>query len=318
MKLDPRHLEIIAAIVDEGGLSEGAAFLGKSQPSVSRTVSQLEQRIGAPLFEPGRRPLKPTELGKALAVRGRQVLAANASASEVVAKHRQGMAGLVRAGGTPIFMDGVIATMIADFQLQNPDVRIDQSYGYSDELIAKVADGTLDLAICPLRRDTALGELTFKSILSGLNVIACRAGHPLTRHSGITPADLAAFPWIAPPARSPLYRDLRRALASIGAEDFKISFSGGTLASVMSVLIGSDALTVLPYSVVFMQRHLGQVDALSLHIGHPERDLGVLTAPDAARPRAVARFEAFIIRQFSTLAAAIERHQQDALWRRTR
>ncbi|MEO1746662.1 MAG: LysR family transcriptional regulator, partial [Pseudomonadota bacterium] len=37
MKMDPRHLEILAAIVDEGGLTEGAVALGKTQPSVSRT-----------------------------------------------------------------------------------------------------------------------------------------------------------------------------------------------------------------------------------------------------------------------------------------
>jgi DNA-binding transcriptional LysR family regulator len=55
MKLDPRHLEILAAIVDHGGLTEGAAALGKSQPSVSRTLAQLEARIGTPLFKPGRR-----------------------------------------------------------------------------------------------------------------------------------------------------------------------------------------------------------------------------------------------------------------------
>ena len=59
MKIDSRHLEIIAAIVDNGGLTEGAEALGKSQPSVSRTVAMLEARIGARLFEKNRRPLQP-------------------------------------------------------------------------------------------------------------------------------------------------------------------------------------------------------------------------------------------------------------------
>ena len=46
MKIDPRHLEILAAIVDHGGLTEGASALGKSQPSVSRSLSMLEERLG--------------------------------------------------------------------------------------------------------------------------------------------------------------------------------------------------------------------------------------------------------------------------------
>ena len=69
MKLDPRHLEILAAIVDHGGLTEGAEALGKSQPSVSRTLSQLEARIGAPLFTP-RGALQPTDLGGRWPIRG--------------------------------------------------------------------------------------------------------------------------------------------------------------------------------------------------------------------------------------------------------
>ncbi|MDJ0824607.1 MAG: LysR family transcriptional regulator [Rhodobacter sp.] len=318
MKLDPRHLEILAAVVDEGGLTEGARALGKSQPSLSRTLSQLEHRIGAPLFEPGRRPLRPTELGRALAERGRQVLTANAAASSIVTKYRGGKSGLVRVGGTPVFMDGVIAGMIADFQQQNPDVRIDQSYGYAEDLTAALTAGTLDLAICPMRRDARAEGVEFQPILPGLNVVACRAGHPLMRRTLVTPADLAEFPWIAPPVDSPLYKDLRRALANIGTEAFKISFTGGTLASVISILTGSDALTVLPYSVVFMLRRQNTLGALSLQIGHPDRDLGLLTARAAPASPAAARFKAFVAKQFGGLAVTIQQHQQDMLWRGAR
>ena len=42
MNLDPRLLSILAAIVDHGGLTEGAKALGKSQPSVSLSLEMLE------------------------------------------------------------------------------------------------------------------------------------------------------------------------------------------------------------------------------------------------------------------------------------
>ena len=81
MKLDPRHLEILAAIVESGGLTEGAAQLGRSQPSVSRSIATLEARVGQPLFEPRRRPLRPTELGLSLAAEGKKILEAGRAAS---------------------------------------------------------------------------------------------------------------------------------------------------------------------------------------------------------------------------------------------
>ena len=105
MKIDPRQLEILAAIVQAGGLTEGAAALGKSQPSLSRSVAALEARLGSPLFVTGRRPLMPTELGARLAEEGRRVLQAGEAATHLVQNFRAGKAGAVRMAGTPIFMD---------------------------------------------------------------------------------------------------------------------------------------------------------------------------------------------------------------------
>lgn len=315
MKLDPRHLEILAAIIDRGGLTEGAEALGKSQPSVSRTLSQLEARIGAPLFQPGRRPLQPTELGLALAEQGRAVLRASRSASEIVTRILTGHAGLVRVGGTPIFMDGVVSGMIAAFQQQMQNVRVDQSYGYAEALTERLLNGTLDTAILPMQKAIIPDGLTFRPMLAGLNVIACRAGHPLARRKVITPEEIGHYPWIAPPADSPLYKDLRRALANIGTESFRVSFSGGSLASVLGILAGSDTLTVLPYSVVFLTKAQSGITALSLEIGHPERELGLLTARAREPSPAVRRFNAFLTAKLEALSLTITRHQTDRLWR---
>ncbi len=212
-------------------------------------------------------------------------------------------------------MDGVISAMIAMFQQQMPDVRVDQSYGYAAELTDKLRNGTLDMAILPLQQDTIPEDLSFQPILPGLNVIACRQGHPLARKKLVTPGEIVKYSWIAPPVNSPLYHDLRRALSNIAAEDFRISFSGGSLASVVEVLSGSDSLTVLPYSVVFMMRNKFAITALSLEIGHPERDLGVFVARSHDETPAFRRFRSFIVAQFESLSRRITKQQSDRLWR---
>ncbi|MFN3169886.1 MAG: LysR family transcriptional regulator [Hyphomicrobiales bacterium] len=315
MKFDPRHLEIVAAIVDSGGLTEGAEALGKSQPSVSRTLSMLEARVGSRLFEKNKRPLQPTELCLALATEGRKVLAANKAASDVVKRYLDGRSGVVRVGGSPIFMDGVISGMIAEFQNGHPDVRIDQSYNYAQDLMEKLEAGTLDVAICPMKVDAIPSGFTFKDILPGRNVIACGATHPVANRTSVTLSDIAPYPWIAPPTDSPLYEDLRSVLSSIGMRDFRVSFSGGSLTSIINILERSDALTVLPYSVVFTLRRQKMLSALSIKIGHPERNLGLLTRADVPLGPTVRRFHQFIVREFATLADTILKHEQNALWR---
>lgn len=310
MKLDSEHLEILAMIVEKGGLTEGAEALGKSQPSVSRTMALLENRIGAPLFEPGKRPLRPTELGENLARLGARIHVLNAEAGRLVHSYRRGHAGRLRIAGTPIFMDGVVSTFIADFQTRHPDVQIAQSYGYFDQLAASLRNGGLDMAIVPLHPGSVPTDMTFVPLLPGRNVIAARAGHPLMRRNSITLADIDPYPWIAPPADSPLFRDLQRALKSIGKEDFRVSFSGGTLASIISVLGGSEALTVLPYSVVFLTRKGSGLEALRLKIEHPDRQLGMLTLDGATVPPALKQFESFLKDEFALLEARIQHESQ--------
>lgn len=310
MKLDSEHLEILAMIVEKGGLTEGAEALGKSQPSVSRTMALLEDRIGAPLFEPGKRPLRPTELGEHLARLGARIHALNAEASRLVQSYRKGHTGRLRIAGTPIFMDGVVSTFIADFQTRHPDVQIAQSYGYFDQLAASLRNGSLDMAIVPLHQGSVPTDMTFVPLLPGRNVIAARAGHPLMRRNTLTLADIDPYPWIAPPPDSPLYRDLQRALKSIGKEDFRVSFSGGTLASIISILAGSDALTVLPYSVVFLSRKMSGLDALKIRIEHPDRQLGMLTFNGATHPPAQRQFASFLKDEFALLEARIQHEGQ--------
>ncbi len=315
MKLDPRHLEMLFAIVEKGGLSDGAALLGKSQPSLSRSLAILEDRVGTALFEPDRRPLRPTELGQALAAEGRKVFQAGKASSDILARFQDGKTGAVRVGGTPFFLDGVISSMLATFQFKHPDVRIDQIYGYMNDLLPRLKDGTLDLAILPMRASSIPEGFAFEQILPGRNVIACRAGHPLARRGSVKLAEIGQYPWIAPPADSPLYQDLRNVLKEIGIRDFKVSFTGGSLSATVSILTGSDALTVLPFSVVFMMRRQRAVSALSIRIGDPDRHLGVLRRADLRLSPVANRVRNHIRSEFETLETSITRVSQSTVWR---
>lgn len=316
MKIDPNHLHMLAAIIDSGGLTEGAAQLNKSQPSVSRSVAMLEKRIGSRLFEKGKRPLRPTELCQTLAEQGRIVATASAAAQTAVDLYSGGKAGTARIAGTPIFMDGVISNMMASFQNAFPEVAIHQSYGYLAELSEQLNVGNIDLAICPVSPNEVPASLKFRPILRGRNVIACAPSHPLARQSAVKLEDIAAYPWIAPPAGSPLYADLKGALDSIGITDFRVSFTGGSLASILSVMAGSDALTVLPYSVVFMQRAAKTITALPVRVEHPDRELGLLWHKDRPMRPAVRRFQRFLEAEFKGLADRINERGREDVWRR--
>lgn len=259
--------------------------------------------------------MRPTELCLALAYQGRMIAEAAREAEAAVDLYNGGKSGTARLAGTPIFMDGVISTMIASFQSAFPEVTIHQSYGYLAELAEQLNVGNIDLAICPVRRDKIPPNMIFKPILEGRNVIACASSHPLSRKSSLKLSEIADYPWIAPPADSPLYEDLQEALRSIGIKDVKVSFTGGSLASIISVLTGSEALTVLPYSVVFLQQHLKTLSSLPIKIDHPARELGLLWRGDREPRPAVDRFRKYIEAEFVGLGQNIIQRGRDSIWR---
>ena len=73
------------------------------------------------------------------------------------------------------------------------------------------------------------------------------------------------------------------------------------LRSVSNVLTGSDALTVLPYSVVYSLRRQNKLAALSIKIDHPDRNLGLLYPKESLSP-ATSRFIKYLEAEFKNLS----------------
>ncbi len=242
------------------------------------------------------------------------MLSASRKASDTIESFRLGKSGLVRVGGTPFFMDALIAPMIADFQVQNPDVRIDQSYGYMADLRAALKGDQIDLAICPIDILEEGSGLAFQKVLPGRNVVACRVTHPLLLKRRPQPSQLLEYPWVAPPPGSPLLADLHSLLLSFGATEIKIRYTGGSLMSLVNYLKGIDALTVLPHSVVFALRNEKSITALPVSVPHPERALGLLSRATSAHTPAIEKFSQHIRHSFDRLQHLIHRHEQAVVW----
>ncbi|MGB3243541.1 MAG: LysR family transcriptional regulator [Sulfitobacter sp.] len=314
MKIDEKHLAQLAAVVEAGGVTEGANLLGMSQPAVSRTLSTLEKRLGEPLFLPGRRPLVPTIIGQQLAAHGKVIFEAGRKASETVVGFRAGSAGTVRIGGVPFFMDAFISRMIGQFQIREPDIRVDQSYGNLPEIQAGLRSGQLDMAVCPLGVVEPGSELEFTQILPGRNVVAARARHPLFKKQSVTSNDLLRYPWIAPLPGSPLLADLHSILLSIGMSEVNVRYSGGSLLSVLNYLEETDAMTVLPQSILFAFRQTRLFKTIPIKIPQPDRSLGILRLKDAPVLPASDKLVRFIGSAFDDLRAIILRHENAVVW----
>ncbi len=314
MRLNERHLMQLAAVIDTGGISHAAALLGMTQPAVSRSLSMLEARVGEPLFVKGRRPQQATLLGNLLAAHGRAIMSASRKASDTATGFVRGTKGIVRVSGVPFFMDAMISRMVAQFQNTEPDITLQQSYGNLPELSSALEGDQTDLAIVPMGLVDAAPGFEFTQILQGRNIVACSATHPLLRKHRLQTSDLTDYPWVAPLPGSPLLSDLHAILMTIGISELNIRYSGGSLMSVMNYMADTDALAVLPHSVVFATRKENRITLLPLDIPQPNRSLGILRCANALRAPAVMRFADHVTAAFEDIKHLIKRHENAVVW----
>ena len=73
MRIDPKQLRYLRAIVEHKTFAPAADVLGLSQPALSRSISELEGEIGTRLLNRGRQGATPTVFGQALAARSEAI-----------------------------------------------------------------------------------------------------------------------------------------------------------------------------------------------------------------------------------------------------
>jgi len=111
-------------VVDAGSFTAAAKVVGASKSFVSRSVSRLEEDLGARLLFRTTRSLQLTPAGRAYYERAKSAIEALGEAAETVTEEGAEPRGLVRLT-VANDIGGVVAETIAEFYRAHPKVRVD-------------------------------------------------------------------------------------------------------------------------------------------------------------------------------------------------
>lgn len=167
------------AVADAGSFTAAAEMLNTTVASVSRRISELEDRLGVKLFTRTTRHVSLNPDGETYLAQCRDALRMLNAAEDELSDRQAGLTGQIRMTAAVEFGERVIAPAISTFQLLHPEVSIDLDLS-NDRF--DLIEGKYDLAV-------RLGEFPDSSLIARKigerRLLACAApdylkrfGHP--------------------------------------------------------------------------------------------------------------------------------------------
>ncbi|WP_263752550.1 LysR family transcriptional regulator [Kosakonia cowanii] len=199
-----KHFRLVIALINYGSVLHASSALNISQPTASKLLNELEEAIGAQLFNRNRRGVTPTELGRAFAERGRSVLNQIDSVSELIASLKKGYEGKVIIGLIQTSSSHLISLAIEDVLSSDSAIQIKVIEGGSESIINKLVSAEVDL-IMGRRSDIPHHFVLHQEILFNENAfIVANRNHPLRLRKRVTAEELLSYPWVLPPLETSL------------------------------------------------------------------------------------------------------------------
>jgi LysR family transcriptional regulator for metE and metH len=189
LRLEIRHYETIAAIIEFGTMTEAARHLSVTQSAMSHRLAQAERRLGESLFSRGPdRRLAPTAHGIAVAQAAIRAIAELQRVEDALAGTASGVEVMVRLGVGSYDCFDWFPTFRSTVRDRHPEIELDLAV-VGDAPGAALAGRDVDVVLAPGR---PAGDHELVPMFDDELVLVCARSHPLADAGTIEAVDLTA------------------------------------------------------------------------------------------------------------------------------
>jgi len=278
MMITLRQLRYLAALARHGHFGRAADACAVTQPALSMQIRDLERTLGVKVVE--RRPgeVMLTDVGREIARRAEDVLAASRDLVDF-ARHRGGLlTGRLTLGVIPSLAPYLLPRILPALQKQFPELRLELRETQTKQLVDDVKSGALDAAMLAL----PLGEpeIDTLKLFYDFFLLAVPADDPRPAERRINAAEIDQ-------SRLILLEDghcLRdQALAfcgtvarSNGTGAPGMAFAASSLSTVMQMVAGGYGITLIPQIAADVEQRDPRVKFLRMENPQPGRSIGLV------------------------------------------
>lgn len=170
-----RQLRYLVAVVDRCHFGQAAAACTVSQSTLSASIQELEDLLGAPLLERTRRSVVPTPLGRAIADRARGLLRGAEDLVDLAQAARDPLSGPLHLGVIPTIGPFLLPKAMPRLRESFPKLQLYLREDQTARLLERLEAGELDAVLLAL--PYALGDLEVIDLGEDRFSIVYPAGH---------------------------------------------------------------------------------------------------------------------------------------------
>ncbi len=267
MSLEVRQMRHVLALAEHGSFARAATVVGLSQSALSRSIQSVERDVGGQLFVRTASGVEPTDSGHVFIARIRQIVQLTEDLDRDVIGERGLQSGHLHVGAGPFPAQSVLTDALARFIADFPRVIVRVMMRDWDELLRRLRAREIEFFVAEFGTFGGENDLQIEPLESHPMFILARSGHPLADRGPLGMADGFAYPYtslgrIPPRVLEPIRNAQRRSQDPIAAHRVVPALEFNSLDAVKRIVLGSDALMVVPPSCVAGELESGQLVAI--------------------------------------------------------
>lgn len=188
-----KQIEYFQMVCEKGNITTAAEALFVSRSVVSRTIADIEETFGAPVFTRSKSGVVLTEYGKIVSRLFSTFTNNYAAAQHRIDQLKQSASPrTLSIGVTPTNIYAVYMNYLDHFSKCHPDIQVKVQEHSAHDVLKLVDDGTLDVAFTPAHPDEDI--FIYTDLYKNPIMLGMAADDPLASKKTISLADILDLP----------------------------------------------------------------------------------------------------------------------------
>jgi DNA-binding transcriptional LysR family regulator len=270
-------LHVLMAVVQAGSMRKAAALLNTTQSAISRSIADLEQTIGARLFDRSSHGIEPTRYGRALLKRGVAVFDELKQGVRDIEFLSNPEAGELLVGSGSAFAEGFVLAVIDRLSQQYPRAAYQLLPGALLDLYDQLRQRRIELAFSGDSRLDTQDDIDAEVLFEEPLVVATSVDNPWVRRRRINLADLLNEPWTWSPPGTVVDRLVVEAFRASGLEPPRAGVYTDAINVRIRLASTRGFLTVVPASMLSFPAKHGSLRRVPVELPTTRRQMGIVT-----------------------------------------